>query len=262
MILRRLTANFRRQDWSAVAIELVVVILGVFIGLQASNWNENRQTAAKSADFTQRLRADLRVEAWNYEYEIEYMNDVLANAKRAADALSGKAPLSDEALLIAGYRATQYLFNNRRRTTFDQLTSTGEIGLIRDPALRNLAMGDYITVAPVFTTIHDEGRNNPYRKVFRMAMPYEVQLTLAATCGDRHVEIGDYKGMAHSLDYPCSSGLPPQVIATSTAVLRNDPQFLPLLRLRIAEVSTNQYNLTLHYPEVRSGLQALAREKP
>jgi hypothetical protein len=36
MILRRITANFRHQDWIAVGIELVVVVLGVFIGVQAS----------------------------------------------------------------------------------------------------------------------------------------------------------------------------------------------------------------------------------
>jgi hypothetical protein len=260
MILRRITANFRRQDWWAVLVELVVVILGVFIGLQASNWNENRQTDARSADFTERLRADLRVEAWSYEYEIGYVNDVLANAKRSADALSGKTPLSDEALLIAGYRATQYVFNSRRRATYDELTSTGEIGLIRDPALRNLAMDTY--TIPVFDMILGEGVNNPYRKAFRMAIPYEVQQALLVACGDRVVLPGNYKGIANSLDYPCSSGLPPQVIANSAAILRNDPQFLQLLRLRIAEVGTNQNNLTLYYPEIRNGLQAIAREKP
>jgi len=235
MILRRITANFRGQDWSAVAIELIVVVLGVFIGLQASNWNENRQTGAKSADFTQRLRADLRVEAWAWEYQVGYSNDVLASAKWAADALSGKTPLSDEALLIAGYRATQFEFTARRRATYDELTSTGEIGLISDPALRDLAMDLY--TLPAFNTILDEGSNNPYRKAFRMAISYDVQQALAATCGDRHVDTGDYKGIAHSLDHPCSSGLPPQVLATSAAVLRNDPQFLQLLRLRIAEVA-------------------------
>ncbi|MGH8040800.1 MAG: hypothetical protein ACREPN_02015, partial [Rudaea sp.] len=60
MIFRRFAGNLRRQDWTAVAVELVVVVLGVFIGLQVSNWNEDRQTNAKAADFTQRLRADLR----------------------------------------------------------------------------------------------------------------------------------------------------------------------------------------------------------
>ena len=260
MILRRFTASMKKQDWTAIVIELVVVVVGVFIGLQASNWNEDRQTTAKAADFTQRLRVDLREEAWSYEYEIGYSNDVLTSAKRAADALSGRTPASDETLLIAAYRASQYRFNIRRRATYDELTATGEIGLIRDLALRDLAMRVY--TAPMFDTIHEEGTKNPYRKAFRMAIPYEVQQALAATCGDRNVVAGDYKAIAHSLDYPCSTGLSPQVIAASAAVLRNDPQFIHFLRLRIADVGTDQGNFTITYKNIRDGLQAIAREKP
>lgn len=256
MVFRRFAGNLRRQDWTAVVVELVVVVVGVFIGLQAANWNEDRQTDAKAAVFTQRLLVDLREEAWGYEYEIGYINDVLANAKHAADALSGRAPLEDEALLVAGYRATQYLFNSRRRATFDELSSTGAIGLIRDPALRDVAMRVY--GAPVFESILREGASNPYRRMFRMTIPYEVQLAVAAACGDKLVLPGDYEGIAHSLDYPCASGLPPEVIAASAAALRSDPQFLRYLRLRIAEVGTNLDNLTLYYPEIRSGLKAIA----
>jgi hypothetical protein len=137
-MLRHVISHMRRQDWGAVVIELIVVVVGVFIGVQASNWNENGETDQKAAVFTQRLRSDLREEAWGYEYEAGYFNEVLASAKRAADALSGKTPLSDVALLVSAYRATQYRYNIRRRATYDELTSTGEIGLIRDPALRDL----------------------------------------------------------------------------------------------------------------------------
>ena len=260
MILRRFVGSLRRQDWTAVLIELIVVVAGVFIGLQASNWNERLRSDEKAADFTQRLRADLREEAWSYEYEIGYSDEVIANAKRAADALSGKVPLSDAAFLVAAYRATQYVFNVRRRATYDELTSTGEIGLVRDPALRDLAMRVY--TMPIFNGILDEGQNNLYRKAFRMMIPYDVQEELATTCGDRVVLPGDYKGIPNSLDYPCSPNLSQEVVATNAAVLRDDPQILRLLRLRIADVSTNQVNLKLYYSEVRDGLQALAREKP
>jgi hypothetical protein len=260
MIFRRFVGNLRKQDWTAVIVELVVVVVGVFIGLQASNWNENRHADAKAAVFTQRLQADLREEAWGYEYEIGYSNEVLANARRAADALSGTRPLPDEALLVAAYRATQFVFNGRRRTTYDELTSTGDIGLIRDAALRDLAMRVY--TFPIYDTILEEGTNNAYRKAFRMALPHGVQHAIKMACGDRHLEIGDYQGIAHSLDYPCSPGLSPQVVAASAAVLRGDPRFLELLRLRIADVGTNQDNLTSYYPEIRSGLQAVARAPP
>src|SRR5690349_20876384 len=103
MILRRFLGSLRRQDWTAVLVELIVVVAGVFIGLQASNWNERLRSDEKATDFTQRLRADLREEAWAYEYEIVYSDEVIANAKRAADALSGKVTLSYSALLVAAY---------------------------------------------------------------------------------------------------------------------------------------------------------------
>lgn len=99
----------------AVAIELIVVVLGVFIGLQASNWNQDCEQDRRSAEFMQRLKADLRAEAWNIEMQIGYHQQVQANAQRAVDALTGKAALSDEALLVAAYRATQYNDNVRQR---------------------------------------------------------------------------------------------------------------------------------------------------
>jgi hypothetical protein len=34
------------------------------------------------------------------------------------------------------------------------------------------------------------------------------------------------------------------------------------LRLRIADLGTNQDNLKIYYPEVRNGLKALARSTP
>jgi hypothetical protein len=259
-MLRHVISHLRRQDWTAVAIELIVVVIGVFIGMQVSNWNEDRETNQKAVVFTQRLKADLREEAWSYEYEVGYFNEVLASAKRAADALSGKAPLSDEALLVATYRATQYRFNIRRRATYDELTSTGEMGLIHDPTLRDLAMRLY--TAPMFDSIHEEGIDNPYRKAFLMAIPYEVQNALASTCGDRLVPTGDYKAIGHSLDHPCSPGLSPGALATSAAILRNDPHFLEFLRLRIADIETNLGNLTVSYGDIRKGLRAVAREKP
>jgi len=259
-MLRHVISHLRRQDWMAVFIELIVVVVGVFIGVQAANWNDARQTDAKAAVFTERLRSDLREEAWSYEYEVGYFNEVLASAKRAADALSGKTPLSDEALLVAAYRATQYRFNIRRRATYDELTSTGEMGLIHDPTLRDLAMRLY--TAPMFDSIHEEGIDNPYRKAFRMAIPYEVQNALESACGDRLVPTGDYKAITHSLDHPCSPGLSPSAMAASAAILRNDPHFLEFLRLRIADIETNLGNLTVSYGDIREGLRAVAKEKP
>ena len=55
MILRRLTNAFRKQDWFTVFIETLIVVLGVFIGLQVNNWNESRQQHALKGYY--RMRA-------------------------------------------------------------------------------------------------------------------------------------------------------------------------------------------------------------
>lgn len=44
----------------------------MFIGAQAANWNDARQTDANAAMFTEHLTSDLRTEAWRYELQVRY----------------------------------------------------------------------------------------------------------------------------------------------------------------------------------------------
>ena len=258
-ILRRTVAKLRDKDWTAVAIELVVVIAGVFLGVQAANWNAGREQERKSVVFTERLETDLRAEAWNIEMQIGYHQQVQANARRAADALSGQDALSDEALLVAAFRATQYNDNVRQRATYDELTSTGELGLVRDNALRKLAMNVYTT--HVFDWFTDEGRASPYRDAFRKRVPYRVQDALETACGDRPVPVGDYAGIAAKLDYPCRIDAPPAMIAGAATVLRGDPEILQLLNQRVVDIGTNVGNLTFYDADsMRGKMRAIARQ--
>src|SRR5512140_2785937 len=59
MALRNLAARLRHHDWPAVAVEVLVVIVGVFIGLQVSNWNDQRKEDARGREYVQRLRDEL-----------------------------------------------------------------------------------------------------------------------------------------------------------------------------------------------------------
>lgn len=46
MILRRVIAHFRRQEWTAIALDFFIVVFGVYIGIQVSNWNAARLEAS------------------------------------------------------------------------------------------------------------------------------------------------------------------------------------------------------------------------
>jgi hypothetical protein len=59
MILRRIASAFRRQDWFTVAVETMIVVMGVFLGLQVNNWNEAQRDREREALYLERLHADV-----------------------------------------------------------------------------------------------------------------------------------------------------------------------------------------------------------
>ena len=248
MILRRLSQSLRQQNWTAIWIEFVLLVAGVFLGIQVSNWNADRETRQKSVLFSTRLMADLRVEAWGYEYLIEYNKDVLANARRALDDLTGDQPLSDEQFVIAAYRATQYESQDRRRATYDELVSTGAIGLITDQKLRQTAIGVYSTT--LMDQTMEESKQSEYRQIFRKALSAQVQQALMEKCGDRIIVPLDYAGIVDSLDYPCTLDLPAERIKSAAQALRSREGLLASMQLRFADLGTvlvnlQQYNVAL-----------------
>ncbi len=264
MILRRLTEHVKAQNWFAVFLDFVIVVAGVFVGIQVSNWNAARLADGASRAVTAQLIDDLRAEAWGIQYLLEYSDDVLTNADRALAALEGRAGRNDEALLIAAYRATQYREPRRRRSTYDELISTGEIGLIRDRALRDLAIKVYTT--PIFDNIRQEGAGSHYREAFRMTVPIEVQRALSAKCGDRNAVLGDYQSIVDQLDYPCTTGLPPAAVQEAAAALEADALIARLLRLRIADIETRRSDILApvnrDIADIRDGLRAYAERQP
>lgn len=42
MLLRRVTQHVRDQNWTAVAIDFCIVVVGVFVGIQVASWNDAR----------------------------------------------------------------------------------------------------------------------------------------------------------------------------------------------------------------------------
>lgn len=256
MILRRVIEHMKHQHWTAIWIDLLIVILGVFIGTQVSNWNTERETRQKSVVFTERLKADLKVEAWAYEYMIDYNKDVLANARRALDALTEDRPLTDEQFVISAYRATQYEASDRRRATYDELVSTGTISLIVDQKLRETAIMVYAT--PLIDQIMNSGMQSEYREIFRKTVSAPVQQELMNQCSDRIVLPLDYAGIVHALDYPCNLRLPADKIRAAAKALRSREGLVPALQLRFANVGTDLVNLAQYSPLLLRDLRDVA----
>jgi len=250
MLLRKVNEHFTAQNWGALTLDVIVLVIGVFIGIQVSNWNEVRLTNERGEELTERLVADLREEAWNIASIDEYMQDVLDNAERLRRALAGESELANADLVIHAFRASQYLWRPKVRVTYDELISTGGIGLITDAELRRAASIHYNSRA--FDDIQIRGSQSLYRQIFRQIVPTPVHRELGVSCGDRGVVINDLRAVDISINYKCVSDLSAEKIDATAATIRSNEALLPALRWRIAEIESDLASIS--FADESSGL--------
>jgi hypothetical protein len=71
MIFRRLAAHLREQNWAAISIEFVLLVVGVFLGIQVANWNEDRQDRQAEQRYLRELVRDLRSDTRGLQGRLE-----------------------------------------------------------------------------------------------------------------------------------------------------------------------------------------------
>jgi hypothetical protein len=96
MILRRITSAFRKQDWFTVGIETLIVVFGVFIGLQVNNWNEARKHRIEAESSRERLIADLHADLDAFAVRRQWYEEVVAAALRVDGSLRSDPPETTE----------------------------------------------------------------------------------------------------------------------------------------------------------------------
>ena len=72
MILRRLSQSIKEQNWTAIIIEFVLLVSGVFLGIQVSNWNAARLEQKRADELFVRIIDDLESEKSNVDVLREY----------------------------------------------------------------------------------------------------------------------------------------------------------------------------------------------
>jgi len=58
MILRSVMKHVRDQNWFAVGLDFLIVVVGVFIGIQVANWNDERRQRQQETAILERLSED------------------------------------------------------------------------------------------------------------------------------------------------------------------------------------------------------------
>ncbi len=144
MILRRIAAAFRRQDWFTVVVEILIVVLGVFLGLQVNNWNETRLEHARERQILIGLHEDFAKLELSVVRGVEFHKRAFAGLQAISDALeNGELPEADRPSFEDGLRyATRNAVSATVSGTLAEVISTGQLGLLRDKELRR-ALTEY-----------------------------------------------------------------------------------------------------------------------
>lgn len=172
MMLRRVIEHFRKQQWTAIGIDLVITVLGVFIGLQVANLNEARIDRERARGYLERIHADLETDLRNYRDRLTFWGVVSDYGRSGlAYAETGNAGNSGQwRLLLAYFQSSQLNEYFTTSVTYDELKSAGELNLIADVNLRNELANYYTNAAnPVLT------ERPAYRMHIRSVIPLDVQ---------------------------------------------------------------------------------------
>ena len=143
MLLRRMIEHVKSQKWTAVALDFLIVVVGVFVGLQVTNWNDARADRETERVILDRLNSD-------FVQIIETVDSYLATVEAAqsgADALldaaaNGTLPADTEDLCALMSPPRAFRPAPPPSATYEQLVANGDMRLITDEPLR-LALAEF-----------------------------------------------------------------------------------------------------------------------
>ena len=171
MVLRRLTLHIRSQNWFAVFLDFLVVVVGLFIGLQVDTWWQARQESKLEES-----------------YLLEIQEDFEANKSRLDDSIGGLESiirsilvLHEQAALEAPSLSVQDLNSEFRSISsmpsfipvsraYANLTGSGDLRLIQSRPLKN-ALADYYAASEMSILV----QNTHEMELVQIYEPYMIE---------------------------------------------------------------------------------------
>ena len=152
MLLRRITQHVKDQNWFAVALDFVIVVAGILIAFQITEWNEARADRQKEVAFFERVLENLQSDLAEYDSTLTVTEWRMSAINQISREISGEDiphslinPLEVQEIIeptpefdfgTAGPTAIAFMATfEGDRSAFDALISSGDIRIIQNKKL-------------------------------------------------------------------------------------------------------------------------------
>lgn len=189
VFLGRIAAHLREQNWFALGAEFVIVVLGVFLGLQAANWNEERQDRKDEEAILARLQDETATLLGAVREEREYLEanaDLMAQARSVIFSQAESRPLTEaECRAVAGSHV--YRREADQLPILEEMLATGRFDRVQDEAIKS-QLRSYIIFRDRQRGNHEERTNELFRLYSRH--PEAIRITLVQREEDSNPDFG------------------------------------------------------------------------
>jgi hypothetical protein len=137
-MLRRVAQAILAKDWLTFLVEIVVVVVGIYLGIQASAWDRDRNDREDEISYLERISADLETSIGITLADVDFQKRHAEYGALILDSLSEcRLQTGQRDEFASGiYLAGKYISASFVKASIDELLSSGRTTIIRNASLR------------------------------------------------------------------------------------------------------------------------------
>ena len=121
MLLRRITQHVKDQNWFAVGLDFVIVVVGILIAFQITQWNETRGDRQRETQILKDIATDITADIEGYDVAIDNALIRIATIRYIFDVTPNSAlseMLDNQEQLGVGMSWTEEIDESVRKGTY------------------------------------------------------------------------------------------------------------------------------------------------
>jgi hypothetical protein len=249
MILRRLLKQIKEQNWFIVWLDVFVVMVGIFLGIQVNNWNEERKDNDLRKVYNERLIVDFNNERKGAQARVDYFNGTKLYGYQALSYLnelvSERTPSAD--IIVAFMMASGRWENSSNQNTYNELINSGRINLLGNFKLRDVINQYY---SDNTTRMVEFARMSAYFITIRSIIHPNVQEAILNGCE----QIEGVLQVTILIKYSCQIEMSADTVFETLNTIAEHPTLKSELNYLMSQL---RYNNALYFEQISSANYSL-----